>query len=130
MKGLIKVKYLLLGIFIFLTYRFPSFHDFNIVIGSLLFFIFIVYDVFNKKLKREEIKEDERLRKMIYRNFPAPEFAPEGKQVIIERLTKDEYQVYTTKGAYSFIVVRGPFDLIFDIKEEKLSDIDFSKVIA
>ncbi|EEM25298.1 MULTISPECIES: hypothetical protein [Bacillus cereus group] len=82
------------------------------------------------KLKREELNEDERLRKMIYRNFPAPEFAPEGKQVIIDRLTSDEYQVYTTKGAYSFIAVRGPFDLIVDIKEEKLSDIDFSKVIA
>ncbi|WP_283747873.1 hypothetical protein [Bacillus thuringiensis] len=124
------MKYLLLGIFIFSIYRFPSFHNFNILIGSFLFVVFIVYDVVNMKLKREELNEDERLRKMIYRNFPAPEFAPEGKQVIIDRLTSDEYQVYTTKGAYSFIAVRGPFDLIVDIKEEKLSDIDFSKIIA
>ncbi|AFV21673.1 MULTISPECIES: hypothetical protein [Bacillus] len=124
------MKYLLLGIFIFSIYRFPSFDNFNILIGSFLFVVFIVYDVVNMKLKREELNEDERLRKMIYRNFPAPEFAPEGKQVIIDRLTSDEYQVYTTKGAYSFIAVRGPFDLIVDIKEEKLSDIDFSKVIA
>ncbi|WP_277517688.1 hypothetical protein [Bacillus cereus] len=125
------MKCLLLGgSFIFLNYRFPSFHDFNILIGSFLLTVFIAYDITNRKLKREEINEDERLRKMIYRNFPAPEFAPEGKQVIIERLTADEYKVYTKKGTYSFVAVRGPFDLIVDIKEEKLSDIDFSKVIA
>lgn len=131
MKGLIKVKYLLLGgIFIFLNYRFPSFHDFNIVIGSFLLTVFIAYDITNRKLKREEMNEDERLRKMIYRDFPAPKFAPEGKQVIIERLRTDEYQVYTIKGTYSFVAERGPFDLIFGIKKEKLSDIDFSNLIA
>ncbi len=131
MKGLIKVKYLLLGgSFIFLNYRFPSFHDFNILIGSFLLTVFIAYDITNRKLKREEINEDERLRKMIYSNFSAPDFAPEGKQVIIERLRADEYQIYTKKGAYSFVVERGPFDLIFGIKKEKLSDIDFSNIIA
>ncbi|WP_205412445.1 hypothetical protein [Bacillus wiedmannii] len=76
------------------------------------------------------MNEDERLRKMIYSNLPASEFAPEGKQVINERLRADEYQVYTKKGTYSFVAERGPFDLIFGIKKEKLSDIDFSKAIV
>lgn len=131
MKGLIKVKYLLLGgSFIFLFYKFPSFHDFIIFSGLVLLCVFVMNDVGNSAEKRNEKEEDERLRKMIYRAFPAPEFVPEGKQVIIERLRADEYQVYTIKGTYSFVAERGPFDLIFGIKKEKLSDIDFSNIIA
>lgn len=60
-------------------------------------------DVGNLVEKRDEMNEDKRLRKMICRAFPAPEFVPEGKQVIIERLKADEYQVYTKKGVYCFI---------------------------
>ncbi|MDX5808444.1 hypothetical protein [Bacillus cereus group sp. BfR-BA-02730] len=125
------MKYLLLGgSFIFLNYRFPSFHDFIIFIGLVLLCILVMNDIGNSSEKRNEKEEDERLRKMIYRAFSAPEFAPEGKQVIIERLRADEYQIYTKKGAYSFVAERGPFDLIFGIKKEKLSDIDFSNIIA
>ncbi|HDR7922378.1 hypothetical protein [Bacillus paranthracis] len=125
------MKYLLLGgSFIFSFYKFPSFHDFIIFSGLVLLCILVMNDVGNLSEKRNEKEEDERLRKMIYRDFPALEFAPQGKKVIIERVKEDEYQVYTKKGAYSFVAERGPFDLIFDIKKEKLSDIDFSNIIA
>lgn len=131
MKGLIKLKYLLLGgSVVFSFYRFPSFHDFIIFIGLIFLYILVMNDIGNSAEKRNEKEEDERLRKMIYRAFSAPEFAPEGKRVIIERLRADEYQVYTKKGTYSFVAERGPFDLIFGIKKEKLSDIDFSNIIA
>ncbi|MEC3269847.1 MULTISPECIES: hypothetical protein [Bacillus cereus group] len=125
------MKYLLLGgSFIFSFYKFPSFHDFIIFSGLVLLCVLVMNDVGNLVEKRNKKEEDERLRKMIYKAFPSPEFSPHGKKVIIERVKEDEYQVYTKKGAYSFIAERGPFDLIFGIKKEKLSDVDFSNIIA
>ncbi len=47
MKGLIKLKYLLLGgSVVFSFYRFPSFHDFIIFIGLIFLYILVM----NEKL--------------------------------------------------------------------------------
>ncbi|MFJ8528439.1 hypothetical protein [Bacillus sp. NPDC094106] len=122
------MKYLILGgSFVLYLYASSPLLELGVFLFIMTFLVFIAYDIGDLNEKKEEVKEDERLRRLIREQFSAPEFAPKGQQVIIEKVRRDEYQVYTKKGAYSFVAVRGPFELIFELKKERLSDINFFK---